>query len=64
MCNGLCRMIVQIAQNDAEAYTRASALTCLSQMVVVDIYWETCLSSINIIVSLDSLLREMVHCVC
>lgn len=51
--NGLCRIIVQIAQNDAEPYTRASALACLSQMVLVDIYWETCLSSINIIVTLN-----------
>lgn len=49
--NGLCPVVVQVAQNDAEPYVRASALKCLSQMVHVTLLWEHYLSSMNLIVS-------------
>lgn len=48
--NGLCPIVVQIAQHDAEFYVRASALACLCQMVQLNSYWEQCTSSENLTV--------------
>lgn len=48
--NGLCPIVVQIAQHDSEFYVRASALACLRQMVELNAYWEKCTSSVNLTV--------------
>ncbi|XP_055324880.1 uncharacterized protein LOC129579171 [Sitodiplosis mosellana] len=49
LSNGLCPLVVDIAKNDSEYYVRASALSCISQMVPVNMFWEQCFSSLDLI---------------
>lgn len=55
LSNGLCPLVVDIAKNDSEYYVRASALSCISQMVPVNMFWEQCFSALDLIVSYSSL---------
>lgn len=52
LSNGLCPLVVDIAKNDSEYYVRASALNCISQMVPVNMFWEQCFSSLDLVVSI------------
>lgn len=40
-----------MAKNDQEAYVRASALKCLSKMVMINIIWDNYLNNQDLIVS-------------
>lgn len=48
---GLCPLVSEIAKNDSEYYVRASALNCISQMVTVNLFWEQCFESLDLVVS-------------
>lgn len=43
---------MQIAKNDQEPYVRASALKCLSKMVMINIIWDNDLNNQDLMVSI------------
>lgn len=47
----ICPIVVTLAKNDSEAYVRASALSCLCPMVSIQMFWESCLSSMDLTVA-------------
>lgn len=47
----MCPIVMQMAKNDQEPYVRASALKCLSKMVMINILWENGLNNNELIVS-------------
>ena len=48
----MCPIIMQIAKNDQEPYVRASALKCLSKMVMINIIWDNDLNNQDLMVSI------------
>uniref|UniRef100_A0A1I8NWR9 Uncharacterized protein n=1 Tax=Stomoxys calcitrans TaxID=35570 RepID=A0A1I8NWR9_STOCA len=45
----MCPIILQMAKNDQEAYVRASALKCLSKMVMINVIWDNVLINSDLI---------------
>ncbi|XP_075145568.1 integrator complex assembly factor Brat1 [Haematobia irritans] len=54
----MCPIIMQMAKNDQEAYVRASALKCLSKMVLINIIWDNVLSNNDLI---EHLFHTLIH---
>ncbi|XP_073839437.1 uncharacterized protein [Musca autumnalis] len=52
----MCPIILQMAKHDQEAYVRASALKCLSKMVMINVIWENDLNNTDLIEHLFSVL--------
>lgn len=63
LSNGLCPLVFEIAKNDGEYYVRASALNCISQMIPVNLFWEQCFSTLDLIVRtfLDLFLIKLIN---
>lgn len=47
--SGICPIVYSLAQNDGESYVRASALSCLAEMVSIPLFWEGCLGQLDIV---------------
>ncbi|KAI8129654.1 hypothetical protein FF38_13103 [Lucilia cuprina] len=45
----MCPIVLQMAKNDQEPYVRASALKCLSKMVLINIIWDNDLNNQDLI---------------
>uniref|UniRef100_T1PGU0 HEAT repeat protein n=1 Tax=Musca domestica TaxID=7370 RepID=T1PGU0_MUSDO len=52
----MCPIILQMAKNDQEAYVRASALKCLSKMVMINVIWENDLNNNDLLEHLFTVL--------
>lgn len=50
LSNGLCPLVIEIAKADGEFYVRATALNCISKMIPVNLFWEQCFSTHDLIV--------------
>lgn len=47
--SGICPIVFSLVQHDSEAYVRASALTCLTEMVNVPLFWSECLCQLDLL---------------
>lgn len=47
--SGICPIVFSLVQHDSESYVRASALTCLTEMVNVPMFWNECLAQLDIL---------------
>lgn len=47
--SGICPIVFSLVQHDSEAYVRASALTCLAEMVHVPLFWTECLAQLDLL---------------
>lgn len=54
----MCPIILQMAKNDQEAYVRASALKCLSKMVMINVIWENDLNNNDLLVWSPKLMEK------
>ncbi|KAG4077805.1 hypothetical protein HA402_011234 [Bradysia odoriphaga] len=53
----ICPIVVTLAKNDSESYVRASALSCLCPMVSIQMFWESSLSSSDLMTHLLTVLQ-------